>query len=117
MPIQISVPPGVTPHTAPARIEALTLDMIRDMEVQADCVATEPRVLRMTLTDVADLQRVEPSTAVRPGNRRGMYAWVVRAEGTFTNRRGRFNRRRPCVPTGYVLFLDRDATIMGMGFP
>ena len=115
--VEVSIPPGVTPHTAPARIESMTLDLIHDMEEQASCRAAEPRVVRMTLTEVADLPLLEPAAGFQVGIRRGLFAWVVHAEGTFTTRRGRRDRPRPCVRSGYVLFLDRDATVMGMGFP
>jgi hypothetical protein len=116
--MQIALPPGVTPHTAPARIEALTIKIIHDMEVQAECVAAQPRVLRMTLADVADIPQIEPNSPLQVGFRHGLFAWIVRAEGTFTTRRGRrVGVPRPCVGSGYIVYLDRDATVLGMGFP
>lgn len=116
--MQIVVPPGVTPHTPPARIEAKTLELIRGMEEQAECQAAEPHIIRMTLTDIADLTLVEPKAPTQKRLQRGLLAWVVRAEGTFTSRRGRRGRvPRPCVATGYLMFLDRDGSMLGMGFP
>lgn len=116
--LQIVMPDGVTPHTQPAQLEEKALALIRGMEEQAECRAATAHVTRMTLVDIADARRVEPAAPGQTTLRRGLMAWIVRAEGTFTSRRGRRGGiARPCIPSGYFMFLDRDGTMLAMGYP
>ena len=112
----ISVDPGLTPRLSPEQVAGIVFGQIESSERAVGRVVAPARIVRMTVTTSGAAGRVEPGTGsdVRMPN---SIVWVVRAFGTFTNRRTPPGGEPGVAGSGFYVIADADGSILGFGFP
>lgn len=112
--IPLVIEPGLAPRLTPEEVASIVRRQNEGSEAIVGMLAPL-RIQRVTVTTANRVGSIE-AAAGGDGMDGALVVWVVRAQGTFTTRRG-LGARPPTATSGYYVIDDGDGSILSYGFP